>query len=174
MKRLLLALLLVSVSACSGSDTPAAPSAPVIAQVAGVWTGVATLTSASGGECVGTIYQGLVGSRNNFTASISQAGSTLTATVTSQSDGTSCSYSGTAGSNTVSLNATSCQVSILTKIRCANGSVRDIQLFADAITASVNANTATGTEAETWNTFVSGTSSGVGILILNASFTMSK
>ena len=80
LRRALALLLLSGLSACGGSGNPAAPSGP--AQVAGVWTGSLTATSITGGECVGALLQSVVGTSENFTASVQQSGSSLTATVT--------------------------------------------------------------------------------------------
>ena len=173
----LAALSLVALN-CGGDSTsptsPTAPSTPTIAQVGGVWTGTATLTNVTGGECVGTVFQLLVGTSDALTAAVTQTGSTLTATVTSQSSGTSCSYSGTAGTTTMTLNLTTCQVSTIVGIQCDGGFVRDIELFAGSITGTVSGNTASGTQAETWNVFVGGTGIGVGPLTLNSTFTMAR
>ena len=173
----LAALSLVALN-CGGDSTsptsPTAPSTPTIAQVAGVWTGTATLTSVTGGECVGTVLQSAVGSADSFTAAVTQTGSTLSATITSQSSGLSCSYSGTAGSNTVTLNLTTCQVDTLLDVQCAGGVLRDMQLIAEGITGTVSGNTVSGTTAETWNVFIAGTTVGVGPLTLNSTFTMAR
>ena len=123
-------LSLVALSCGGGSSSPTAPSAPTIAQVAGVYTGTSTLTSVSGGECVGTLFQSAVGAVSAFTAGVTQMGSTLSATVTSQTTGISCSYSGTAGSSAVTLNLTTCQIDTLV-YECAGGVRRRVELIAE-------------------------------------------
>lgn len=160
---------------CGGGDkNPTAPSTPSVVQVAGVWIGTATANSVTGGGCVGSALQVLVGVTDSYTASINQTGSSLTATVTTQQAGTSCSYSGTAGSSTVSLNMTSCQIDVLLGVQCPNGSARDLRLVAGAVTGSVNGTSMTGTAAETWNVFLAGTSTGAGVLTLNSSFSVTR
>jgi hypothetical protein len=50
--------------------------------------------------------------------------------------------------------------------------LRDIQVVAGAVTATVSGNTATGTKVDTYNVLVSGTQTVVGTLIVNSSFSM--
>ena len=87
--------------------------------------------------------------------------------------GTSCTYSGSAGTNSISLNLQSCQTGAITGIPCSNGALRDIQLVAGAISGTVNGRI-TGTEAQTWNTFVSGTETGTGPMVLNGQFVINR
>ena len=175
---LLVVLSLVAVN-CGGS--PTAPTTPTIAQVGGVWTGTGTRAGVTGGECVGNLFQGFVGTVSALTATVTQTGSTLTATVTSPDTGLSCSYSGTAGSNTVVLNLTTCQVDTALNIECGGGVLRHIQLVAGSVTGTVSGNTMSGTTAETWNVFTEGLlpgsllgAVGVGVLTLNGTFQMTR
>jgi hypothetical protein len=161
----------VVVLACGcGSDSPAAPS---IAQVAGVWTGTATLTAALGGECVGPIFQRGAGIPSALTASITQNGSALTATVTSQGTGAACTYSGTAGGSVLTLNMTSCQLGAF-RLQCSNGAVRDISLLTEAINGTAIGSQITGTASETWNTYLAGTAVPVGVLNLTSTFLVTR
>ncbi len=161
---------------CGGDSTsPTTPSTPTIAQVAGDWTGTTTLTSVIGGECVGTVFQTMLGLPFPFTAAVTQTGSTLSATVTLDITATTCSYSGTAGSNTVTLNVTSCEVGgSFRRLPCAGGVVRDMQLIGGSITGTVSGNTVSGTLAEMWNIFVGPTSVSVEPLTLNSTFSISR
>ena len=175
---LLVVLSLVAVNC--GGDSPTAPSTPTIAQVGGVWTSTATLTGVTGGECVGNLFQGFVGTVSASTATVTQTGSTLTGTITSPDTGISCSYSGTAGSNTVVLNLTTCQVDTA-QIECGGGVLRHIQLVAGSATGTVSGNTMSGTAVETWNVFTEGLSPGsllgavsVGVLTVNSTFQMTR
>ena len=168
MRRLTLILVFTVVSAC-GSDPPTAPST---VQVAGLWSGTSQITSVSGGECVGTLLQAAVGSPSTVTAAITQTGANLTATVTSQSDGTTCTYSGTAGSSSVSFNLTSCQVGSF-RVGCSNGAIRNISLFAGTLSASAGGNSLSGTSASSWN--VATTLGGaVGVMTVNGSFSVTR
>lgn len=168
MRRMLIAAA-VLVSACGGgSKGPSSPSTPSIAQVGGLWRGTVTLTSVTGGECVGTALQAFVGTSFDYTLSITQAGSSLTATSTDLSDGTTCSWSGTAGANSLVLNATRCDAAVVIGIQCGNGALRDVQLTASVISVNVSGSSITGTYSDTANVFISGTGTGVGILNTSA------
>jgi hypothetical protein len=59
-------------------------------------------------------------------------------------------------------------------MRCLNGTVRDIRLVSDNISATVSANSANGTGADGYNVFVSRTGGGVGVLVDNYSFTATR
>jgi len=157
------------VTACA--DSPAAPSA---ATVAGAWLANSTLASASGGECVGSLLQTGAGtSRDVFLTALKQNGASLEATVTSQGNGTSCAYAGTASGGAVSMTLSSCQVSRVPGVRCAGGAVRDLQLICGTLTANVNAavGMGSGTDVSTWNVFAPGGNAQVGTLTLTANFT---
>jgi hypothetical protein len=169
-RRALALLLLSNLSTCGGS--PAAPSGP--AQVAGAWTGTLTVTSITGGECVGVVLQSAVGRSTNFTASIQQSGSSLTATITDAATGTSCTYSGSAATTTISLNLQSCPVDAVLGLRCGNGDLRDIQVVAGALTGTVSGSRITGTETSTWNTFVSRTAVDTGPMVFNGQFVLNR
>lgn len=167
MKRIALACALLAVSC--GSSTPTAPS---VAQVGGVWTGPVTQTGATGGECLG-LFQLSTGASTPFTLAITQTASALTATASAQASGQSCSYTGTAGSNNLSLNATSCQP-VGFQVTC-NFLARDVVLVSRSVTATVGGNTMTGTSGETWNVFPRGaTTNALGSVIVNYTFTFTR
>jgi len=123
-----------------------------------------------------------------FALSISQRGSSLTATTTTDTDDAlaapdgsrtttqSCTYTGTATwSDTVALNATSCQPSGL-QVQCANGVLRDIYLVTRSVTGTVITNpggtTMNGTIVDSWNVFVHGTATNtLGVLAINYGLT---
>src|ERR1051326_4622535 len=95
----------LAVSGCGSNSTTLTPS---ITQVGGVWIGSVTQISASGGpECLG-FFQLSNGGSDRYTVQVTQNGATLTATGSSQSTDSNCSYTGTAGATTIALNATSC------------------------------------------------------------------
>jgi hypothetical protein len=160
--------LLAFVNACG--DSPAAPSAST---VAGAWLANSTLAAASGGECVGSVLQTAAGSsRDVFLTALKQNGPSLEATVTSQGNGTSCAYAGTASGGSVSMTLTTCQASRVPGVRCSGGAVRDLQLVGGTLTANVNTATGmgSGTEVSTWNVLVPGSSAQAGTLTLTANF----
>lgn len=174
----LVVIAALTASAC-GSSSPTTPSAPTVvtptvAQVAGVWTKTTTLTGLNGGDCLGATYQLLVGFSFQSTLAVTQSGSVLAATSTNQSTGTTCAFTGSAGASTIVLNVTSCQAGFASGVRCTNGAVRDTQLVALGLTGSLNGNIVTGTQAESYNVFISGTPSGVGVLILTSAISMSR
>ena len=169
MKRTIIALALVT-AGCGSSS----PTAPTIAQVAGVWRGTTRVSSVSGGECFATAFQAAVGSVTTASAAVTQSGSTLNVTITDPSSGASCTFTGTAGETAIQLTVTGCTASDSIGARCPNGAVRDIRLQTASINATVNGNTMTGTEGETYNVNVGGTSSPVGTLTVTSTFSVTK
>ena len=183
-KRGCVVLLLISASACGGGNST--PSAPSTTQVAGVWTGALTQTSASGlfegldsnqGECL-AFFQLSNGRSDRFIAAITQSGSSLVATTSSQLTGQSCSYDGTAGNNTLSLTlnastvtATNCNPSSY-HVAC-NGAARDLYLISRSIAGTVNGDTISGKSGETWKVLVDGKEEN-GAVVVNDSFTLSR
>jgi len=140
--------------------------------VAGAWLGYSTLASAAGGECVGAALQGGVDLRDVFTTAIRQNGATLQATVASQGNGTLCAYTGSTAAGTVTLTLTSCQADRISSVSCAAGVIRDVQLMASTLTATVDTQKGTGIGRETssWTVFPSGSTSSAGTLTTTATF----
>ena len=64
--------------------TPQVPLLLLVERVSGVWMAHATLTSVSGGACVGSALQASIGNRDIFAAQIQQSNASLTGTVSSQ------------------------------------------------------------------------------------------
>jgi hypothetical protein len=153
---------------CGGS-----PAAPSSASSAGAWLGYSTLTTASGGECVGGTLQAALGARDVFMAAIKQVGGSLDATITSQGNGISCAYAGTAGTGSLSLNLTVCQARRVPGVQCGGGAVRDLELVNGTLTANVNTavGTGSGIETSTWSVMAPGTTAPLGTLSLTATFT---
>src|SRR5688572_30474841 len=129
----------------------------------------ATLTSVSGGACVGSALQASIGNRDIFAALIQQSNTSLSATVNSQGNQTSCSYTGSASGSTVTLNLSSCQAGRVLAFRCADGTRYDLQLVTDRITAQASS-AGPGTSTGTWNVMPAGTTSQVSTLTLSAEF----
>jgi hypothetical protein len=159
-------------SGCSGDKAPTAPTPPPIAQVAGVWTGMVTQTSISGGECASTLDGGN-GRRTPYTLSVTQTAATLNATASSQLDGQSCTYTGTAGTNNLSLTATSCQP-VGYVVTCENGLSRELRIQQRSVTGTMAGNTLTGTTGESWNVTSRSTGAPLGIVTINYSFTFTR
>jgi hypothetical protein len=173
-KRLAVALFLATCLSACGSDSPAAPSAPVIAQVGGVWAYTSLLTNVSGGDCLGSTLAVSIGTTDRGTMSVTQSGSVLTGTTRSSLSGLSCSWQGTAGSSSMALSWTQCDAAIFTGLRCTSGALRDMRLVGSSISATVNGTLATGTGAETYNVFVSGTTVGAGTLTDSYTFSATR
>ena len=142
--------------------------------MAGIWDLEETTTSITGGECFASLFQSVVGSTARSVLQITQGGTSLTVRATDSSTGASCDYTGTASAAAFALNVTSCTASDLIGAVCPNGARRDIKLQTGGYNGSVNGTTASGTGAETFNVFVSGTSTPVGTLIVNSRFTASR
>jgi hypothetical protein len=112
-----------------------------------------------------------VGRRDTGTLSITQTGSSLTATFVDATSGSSCTYTGTAGIDVMALRWTHCDAAIVTNLRCPNGALRDTRLAAKNINAFVSGGNAVGSDAETWNVFVAGThTEAQGVLVSDSNF----
>jgi hypothetical protein len=156
--------------ACScGGSSPTAPTGPE--RVSGVWVGHSTLTSASGGECVGSTLQAAVGSRDQFAAPIQQSAADLTATVAYQGNRTVCELAGNVQSTSVLLTVGSCRAGQVIPMRCSNGDVRDLRMLTGRISASAVSGAGSGTDITTWNVSMPGTDVSVGVVQVTAGFT---
>ncbi len=158
----------VCVASCG--DSPTGPTGNQVVDVAGIWNYASTLTTVTSSDCIGTSLQANVGTTEVGTMSITQNGAALTATTRSNTDGTSCTYTGTAGSGSISLGWTSCDAAIRTGFTCTDGQRRDVRMASNAINATVSGSMGPGTQAQTYNVTVNGTGAAAGILTLNGSF----
>jgi len=164
--------VLVALSGCGHDTNPSTPT-DLVPEVSGNWTGTATLTSVSDGECVGPLLQPTVGASAGVTLTIQQTGASLTGTLLSQSTQLTCSYSGSVSGSAVTLALTSCQANAVLGLHCGAGG-RDIVLVASGITATVAGNALTGTQSDSWNVLVAGTSNSVGTLKSNEALSLTK
>jgi hypothetical protein len=174
----------MSGAACGGggSANPAAPAptptptptpTPIVAQAAGVWTGVNQSTSVDGGECVGVALTAMAESGTAFSLDVAQSGSALTAVSTAPISGLLTNYSGTAGAGKISLTA-AYSVEWLRGFACLNGLRRDVQSVSDTINMTVNDNTGVVTAAQTYNVFVAGTTTSVGTMAVTSNFSVGR
>src|SRR2546425_13229274 len=138
--RLLAALACAATMTSCASPAPAAPSA---SQIAGAWVANSTLTAASGGECVGADLRSAIGRRDVFLAALAGQ-SAIDATITSQGNGTSCAYTGSNSSGSVSLTMTSCQSGRVVNVRCSTGDRRDLQLVSATLQARADSRVGSG------------------------------
>jgi hypothetical protein len=168
------ALLAMSCSAEKGDSSTASPT-PTTAQVAGTWSGTLQLTSVSGGECVGTHFQTLIGTPQAYTATLTQSGNAVSATVRGE-NGLTCQFAGNASINTVFLDLTTCDSMTISAFRCpSNGQLRDLRLVGSNYQATADSPTVvTGTSQETWNVSVSGSQLGLEFMTLRGTFTMTR
>jgi hypothetical protein len=129
--------------------------------------------SVSGGECVGVALAAMADGRTAFTLDVTQSGSVLTAISTAPISGLPTDYSGTAGVGTISLTAAP-EIEWLRGFSCPNGVRRDVQSVSDTINMSVSDNTGTVTAAQTYNVFVAGTTTKVGIMTITSTFSVAR
>jgi hypothetical protein len=168
----LLAASLFAVGCESAVPAPTTTSpSPFVAQLAGVWNGTLTLTSAGGGHCVPSTMT--IGGTEAVSMAVVQDNVDLTARVASATTGISCNYSGRATLNSAVLDSSSCD-SQMRVVTCGDGSIRDLKLIGSSITANVQGGVATGTAAYTYNVFVTGKTEGAGSLVANYTYTASR
>ena len=173
MKRLPFVLLILALSAACGSDS--APTAPSIAQIAGVWRGSVTTASVSGGECLGPTFASQIGGTSQVSAAISQSGASISSTITSITSGSNLVYTGSVGASAVQLTFSTCSACNTIGARCPNSTaLRDIKIQSSSINGTVVGNGITGTESELYNVFISGTSTSLGTLTINNSFSLTR
>jgi hypothetical protein len=156
------------VSSC-GSSSPTTPSQAT--RVSGAWIGHSTLTSASGGECVGSTLAAAAGSRDLFSARIQQTGSELAVSLTYQGNRTSCVYRGSTNNEAISLTFSSCPAGRVETFVCSNGDVRRLEVVDSRVNAQNDNRTGTGTETTTLNVFAPGCASPLGALTVASHFT---
>ena len=166
-RRLAAILLILLFSSCGGDGSPAAPT---VERVSGVWMSHATLTSVSGGACVGSALQTAIGNRDIFAALVQQSGTSLTATIVSQGNQTSCDYAGSAVGTAITLSMSSWPAGRGTTFTCPDGTRYDLQLIGDRISAQAKT-AGTGTSTSTWNVLSPGSAVPVSVLTLVAAFT---
>ena len=161
--------LLFSLFVCACGDGGSTPSGPSVERVSGVWMAHATLTAVNGGACVGTALQASIGNRDIFAALIQQSNTSLTGTVSSQGNQTSCSHTGSVNGSAVTLNLSSCQAGRVTAFRCADGTRYDLQLVSDRVTGQATSG-GLGTSTSIWNVMPAGSTAAVSTLTLSAEF----
>ena len=162
-------LLLLALLVCACGDGGSTPSGPSVERVSGVWMAHATLTTVSGGGCVGSALQASLGNRDIFAALIQQSNTSLTGTVSSQGNQTSCSYTGSVSGAAVTLSLSSCQAGRVTAFPCADGSRYDLQLVSDRMSGQASSG-GPGTSTSTWNVMPAGSTVAVSTLTLSAEF----
>lgn len=175
MKHVIIGVLLsLGVAACGGSSSTVTPT-PTYVNAAGLWTGSQTLTSVADGECAGDAYRALQLNHSiAFTLQIAQNVSALTAVATATATGVATNYTGTAATSSFTLNVTPSTAVTIPGFGCSDGQLRDLQLTAGTIVANVANNSATGTFTFTYNVFLAGTQTSVGVMQLGGTTTMTR
>jgi hypothetical protein len=172
------AMLVLAVVAIGCQDSrvvsPTAASL-FVPNIAGVWSGPMTLVSASGGECVGAVIPTFLPSSDLGTVTIGEDGGSVTATMTTESTGLACRFSGNKTDNLLTMNATSCDRTGLI-VACANGQTRQLRLVGSSLTATWDGQQITGRTTSTYNVLTPpGTEEiGVGSLVASHSFSATR
>jgi hypothetical protein len=172
--RTIMLILAVAAAGCQDSRlvSPAAASL-FIPNVQGVWSGPMTLLATSGGECVAGIVPTFLPTLDFATFTLSQNNDTLVATITTESTGLACRYTGTATSSSVALNATSCDRTGLI-VTCVNGVPRELRLVGSSVTASWSGDQIVGRGTSTFNVLTVTDETGVGSLVATHDFNATR
>ena len=172
------ALVLTGAIATVGcnQERPVSPSAPslFIPNLAGVWSGPMTLQSTSGGECTGQVVGTFLPANDRGTISITQTDADTSATLTMESSGLACRYTGTSSLTSLAMNAVSCDRTGLV-VACLGGQNRELRLVGSSIAGTWVGDQVTGQISSTYNVFTTGTQqTGVGSLIATHSFSATR
>lgn len=172
------AMIVVAVVATGCQDSrvvsPTAASL-FIPNIAGVWSGPMTLLAANGGECTGAVVPTFLPSSDVGTVAIEEGGDSLTATMTMESTGLACKYSGHKTDGTLTMNATSCDRTGLL-VACIGGQTRELRLVGSSVTATWDSQHITGRTTSTYNVFTPPEQQqiGVGSLVASHSFSVTR
>jgi hypothetical protein len=141
----------------------------------GVWSGPLTLLGTSGGECVAAVVPSFLPVDDFGTVTLTQSGTDLTATMTMESTGLACKYSGSATVSTLAMNATACDRHGLL-VECPLGVTRELRLVGSSVIATWNGDQITGRTTTTYNVFTPPEAAqlGVGSLVATHSFTATR
>ena len=114
-------------------------------------------------------------SNDQGTVTIAEAAAGLTATMTMESTGLACRYSGSRVGGSVTMNATSCDRTGLI-VACIGGAARQLKLVGASIDASWDGQHMAGRATSTYNVFTPpGTDEvGVGSLVASHSFSVTR
>lgn len=163
--------LVATTLGCQDARPPVPTAASLFVPIVdGVWGGPMTRVSAGGLGCSATDLQAFLPANDLGTLSVLQAGTDLLATLTTESTGLACKYSGTASVTGLALNATSCDRTGLL-VSC-NGRTLELQLVGSSVDGTWNSGAISGTVSSTYNGFDDGT--GVGSLVVNHAFTATR
>ncbi len=173
---LLVAAVVMLFAGCADSAAPTSPT-PQAAQVAGSWTYTVTMTAFSGGDCLSSQLQALVGTTRRGAIEMSQIGESVTAYITSDDSGT-CVYRGRLTGNAIELTRDplasaandACDLTPAVDVACSTGAARDIVPTTETLTGTITGANAAGTGRETFNVNIAGTRTGVSTLTIESAF----
>ena len=170
-------LLSVALTALGCEDPrPLIPTAAslFIPSIEGVWNGPMTLVSTNGGECAAGVVTTFLPINDVGTVTVAEGDNGLLATLTMESTGLACKYSGTASGTSLAMNATSCDRTGLI-IRCIEDVSRELRLVGSSVTATWDGSQMSGRAVSTYNVFTTGNSPiGVGSLVAAHNFTATR
>lgn len=170
-------MLSVALTALGCQDSrPAIPTAAslFIPDVQGVWSGPMTLLGTSGGECAAGVVSTFLPTNDQGTVTVGVGDEGLAATLTMESTGLACKYTGSTSGTSLAMNATSCDRTGLV-IRCIENVPRELRLVGSSVTATWSGNQLTGRTTSTYNVFTTGQDPvGVGSLVAAHNFTATR
>ena len=167
-------VIAIAASGCQ-ENRVASPNAPSLffPSIEGVWAGPLTLVGTSGGECVGAEIPSFLPTNDFGTATVTQNGSELQATLTMEGTGLACKYTGKHTGVNIALNATSCDRTGLI-VQCV-GTARELELVGSSVIGSWNSNQMEGVTTSTYNVFTTTNPRvGVGSVIATHRFTATR
>lgn len=167
--------LALAVLGCQESR-PVSPTAIslFLPSIEGVWSGPMTLVATSGGECVGSVVPSFLPTNDLGTVTVLQSGSDLQATLTMESTGLACRYTGTNTGANLAMNATSCDRHGLI-VQCVGGA-RELRLVGSSVIGTWNGDQLTGVTTTTYNVFTppEGQQVGVGSIVATHNFAATR
>jgi hypothetical protein len=161
--------LALALAGCASSN-PTLPVVPDAPPVSGSWTGEVVFADVTGGECLGSTLQELVGVPVQFGGALTQSGTDVTGTLDIDHTGAVCTYHGSISGQSLKLMSTSCAKAELTPITCPNGQVRNLLPQASTVKATIDGDRISGVFIETDDLVAAGTSASVGTLVATSSF----
>ena len=162
--------LLPMLSACGSS-----PSSPSPEDFAGIWQGTRTLSSASPStHALAQLLNSDIGASNAVTVTIANSGEALTITITDNDSGLQDRYSGVSDGDTFTASVTYSDVAALIGVLCPGDVVLDVAFNAGTMTGTLDGGTITGTIGETYQCYLTGTSTSAGIVTANGTFSISE
>jgi hypothetical protein len=167
-------LALVAASLGCQEGRPPVPTAAslFVPIVDGVWSGPMTRVAASGLGCTTQELEDFLPVNDLGTLSVLQTGTDLLATMTTESTGLACRYSGSASVTGMALNASSCDRTGLL-VACAGRTVR-LELVGSSVDGSWNSGAITGVTSSTYNGIDEASGQGIGSLVVNHAFTATR